>query len=281
MSSRGSALSVFLLVLSLIVFAAASAFFYKSYQNKDLLAEKTEVENKLKDSLDEANKQLDEVSEQLKTSEDEKKKALELFSQKFGYDYDADKKEIINEEIKRINDENKELLDQIKAVILENKACYSGDYFQSIDIKKPFDELSKLSQGILPEKLDKNLSTKLGLSSGYEKLISNGSLGKLLSANSDKKDLVKILGICVINFGKSLNEVASDLSDVGSNVENLSRDFCETYAIYKLASEYGINLGDISLDRLENSKNEILKLRSAYLKNKAIINFLEDFKNEE
>ena len=89
------------------------------------------------------------------------------------------------------------------------------------------------------------------------------------------------MAVNILQYGRSLNEVGEDLSDVSDNLDELYSDAEKLYNTYKMASDYGINLGDLSIDNLKSFRDSLSELSKNYEKNQSILELLKGAGNEE
>lgn len=281
MERTSKALSV-LLVLSIILLAVGSGLFYLHLKNK-AAGENMEVsESELKEQLEEKNKELEELQLAFDEKEKLKDEKLKEFKEKFGYEFEKGSAEVLQPEIERIEGDNLLIKEEAKALITRYKKYFAGDYFQKANITKEISNLSTLSEGFLPDKVNTTLYEETGIGKSMDKFSASGTIGYLVKNNSaEEQETIKLMAVNILQYGRSLNEVGEDLSDVSDNLDELYSDAEKLYNTYKMASDYGINLGDLSIDNLKSFRDSLSELSKNYEKNQSILELLKGAGNEE
>lgn len=281
MERTSKALSV-LLVLSIILLAVGSGLFYLHLKNK-AAGENMEVsENELKEQLEEKNKELEELQLAFDEKEKLKDEKLKEFKEKFGYEFEKGSAEVLQPEIERIEGDNLLIKEEAKALITRYKKYFDGDYFQKTNISKEISNLDAMSEGFLSDKVTTNLYEKIGIGNSMDKFATQGTIGYLIKNNSKEDyETIKLMAVGILQYGRSLNEIGADLSDVSNNLGDLYFDAENLFNTYKMASDYGINLGDLSIDNLQSFKDNLFELSNNYEKNISILELLKEAGNEE
>lgn len=281
MERTSKALSV-LLVLSIILLAVGSGLFYLHLKNK-AAGENMEVsESELKEQLEEKNKELEELQLAFDEKEKLKDEKLKEFKEKFGYEFEKGSSEVLQPEIERIEGDNLLIKEEAKALITRYKKYFTGDYFQKANITKEISNLSTLSEGFLPDKVNTTLYEETGIGKSMDKFSTSGTIGYLVKNNSpEEQETIKLMAVNILQYGRSLNEVGEDLSDVSNNIDELYSDAEKLYNTYKMASDYGINLGDLSIANLKSFRDSLSELSKNYEKNQSILELLKGAGNEE
>lgn len=281
MKRTSKALSV-LLVLSLILLAVGSGLFYLHLKNK-AYGENMEVSaNELKEQLEVKNKELEELQLAFDEKEKLKDEKLKEFKEKFGYEFEKGSGEALQPEIERIEGDNLLIKEEAKALITRYKKYFAGDYFQKVNITKEISNLDAMSEGFLSDKIRTNLYEKIGIGNSMDKFMTQGTIGYLIKNNSKEDyETIKLMAISILQYGRSLNEIGADLSDVSNNLGDLYFDSENLLNTYKMASDYGINLGDLSIDNLKSFRDSLSELSKNYEKNQSILELLKGAGNEE
>lgn len=281
MERTSKALSV-LLVLSIILLAVGSGLFYLHLKNK-AAGENMEVsESELKEQLEEKNKELEELQLAFDEKEKLKEEKLKEFKEKFGYEFEKGSSEVLQPEIERIEGDNLLIKEEAKALITRYKKYFDGDYFQKTNISKEISNLDAMSEGFLSDKVTTNLYEKIGIGNLMDKFATQGTIGYLIKNNSKEDyETIKLMTVSILQYGRSLNEIGADLSDVSNNLGDLYFDAENLFNTYKMASDYGLNLGDLSIDNLKSFKDNLFELSNNYEKNISILELLKEASNEE
>lgn len=281
MERTSKALSV-LLVLSIILLAVGSGLFYLHLKNKEA-GENMEVsENELKIQLEDKNKKLEELQLTFDEKQKLKEEKLKEFKDKFGYEFEKGSMETLQPEIERIEGDNLLIKEETKALITRYKKYFDGDYFQNTNISKEISNLDAMSEGFLSDKITTNLYEKIGIGNSMDKFAAQGTIGYLIKNNSKEDyETIKLMEVSILQYGRSLNEIGADLSDVSNNLDDLYFDAENLFNTYKMASDYGIKLGDLSIDNLQSFKDSLFELSKNYEKNISILELLKEAGNEE
>lgn len=254
--------SLFFLVISLIIFSY-SFFKYNSFSSEK---ENFEI---LKKELNEINASAQNNSKMLV----EKNKFLNdksvAFLTTYGFDYLKEDDQLIQEEVKKINDENSQIKSSIKEELKKYINYFEGEYYELEDFSGIVAKVTTIDDRDISEQLNPNIYDDINLEPFIEQAKKSGTIGYLSSINVNNK-FNNVLFFLTAMYSDNLYEISHDMTDIPDNLTSVYNNIITTQQIFRVLEDFGLNTGSLKSENLDELISTINSLVKKYYENQAI-----------
>lgn len=255
--------SIIFLVVTSIIFAY-SKLKYNSY-----LSELNNLES-LKKELQNIKEEVEINSKSLAIKEkDLNDKSIEFFTT-YGFDYLKEDDELVQEEVKRLQDENNRIKNDLKEELKKYIHYFDGEYYESEDFSGLVAKITSLDDREISEQLNPDIYSQLAIDGFMNEAKKTGTIAYLNSINGESKFNNLLLFLTAI-YSDNLYEVSHDLTDIPENLNSIYNNVLTTHQIFKTLESFGLNTGTLTSANLNELVYNTEVFVRKYYENQAVI----------
>ncbi len=260
-----------LIFTSLLLIFSAGLFYFSTNLNKNI--ENIKNENKdLAKKVEEKTFDRDHLQGEALISREDLENLKNEFKIKYGYEFDKGEKELVNEEVKNLENKNLKVTENIKNIIIKYKDFYIGNYFKDENLDLIIGNFLNMSN-IETEQITKDLYEVSDINKFMNQNINEGTLGYLVKLNGDTKTL-KLMYFAAIIVSRDFNDVVST-SDINNNYNALYERAIALRTIFKAMEDMGIKTGNLSSKNLNQFAYELKVQFDDFFMRKGVIETLK------
>ncbi|SMB83927.1 hypothetical protein SAMN00017477_0623 [Peptoniphilus asaccharolyticus DSM 20463] len=255
--------SIIFLVVTSVIFAY-SKLKYNSY-----LSELNNLES-LKKELQNIKEEVEVNSKSLAIKEkDLNDKSIEFFTT-YGFDYLKEDDELVQEEVKRLQDENNRIKNDLKEELKKYIHYFDGEYYESEDFSGLVAKITSLDDREISEQLNPDIYSQLAIDGFMNEAKKTGTIAYLNSINGESKFNNLLLFLTAI-YSDNLYEVSHDLTDIPENLNSIYNNVLTTHQIFKTLESFELNTGTLTSTNLNELVYNTEAFVRKYYENQAVI----------
>ncbi|MDY2986469.1 MAG: hypothetical protein SOR77_02415 [Peptoniphilus sp.] len=259
-----------LLNFSIIFLIAASVIFgYSKMKYSSYLSELNNLES-LKKELQSIKEEIKLNSELVKTKEKELNDKSIEFLTIYGFDYLKEDDELVQEEVKRLVDENNKIKNDLREELKKYIHYFDGSYYEAEDYTGLVAQMLSLDSRETSEQLKTDLYSNLAIDNFIKEAKKSGTISYLNSLNNESK-FNNILLFLTTMYSDNLYEISHDLTDMPDNLNSLYNNILATHQLYKTLEDFSFNTGTLTSANLNELVYKTEDLVKKYYGNQAVI----------
>lgn len=256
-------LSLFFMLLIAIATNLFTEFINNRTENKE------QELNILEEDLKYKQQTLEQIKNKIKITDDTYTSSSNEFKDKFGYDYNIPQEEEIRNFSLMKKEENKEIKENIKNLIINYKNYYEGSIYDSEFFDSYMSNFTSLTEDVNYEQY-RDIAKDLKIDLFINK-VEDGAIYYIKNRNKDKKNL-NIYLLIYANYSSYLKFFADNekvpITELYAAVVNL-------HNLCRKMESLSYDLGKLKSENLEYLANNLYELMKNYYGNMGIINSLE------
>ncbi|WP_147285880.1 hypothetical protein [Peptoniphilus indolicus] len=228
-------------------------------------------------NLESLKKELQSIEDEVKlNSELKKEKEKELndksieFLTIYGFDYLKEDDELVQEEVKRLVDENNKIKNDLREELKKYIHYFDGSYYEAEDYTGLVAQVLSLDSREISEQLKPDLYSSLDIDNFIKEAKKSGTISYLNSLNNESK-FNNILLFLTTMYSDNLYEISHDLTDMPDNLNSLYNNVLTTYQLYKTLEDFSFNTGTLTSTNLNELVYKTEELVKKYYENQAVI----------
>lgn len=254
-------------ILSIVVFIFSCSIYGYSKFNIFYIENKNRENHNIENELIQKKNRYEQLKTQSSQINEEFNTLSMNFYKTYGYQFDANKNEVINKEVLQLKLENENLFEKMKSLVTNYGNYYEGSIYDSDTFDAILGTFTQLSDFDNAERF-KNIPQDLGIFQMLNK--ADGTIGYLKIKNSSSPQWNMYLFATAL-YSRNLNLMTKGEKITPADVY---RDIVNLKHLYQQMENSGYQLGNLNAENLIYLDENFSVLLNHYYKNQGIIDAL-------